>query len=158
RPFEHVNSYPHPFRMAVSRRGRARVPRFWQRARMADRGARTMAWSVALATSVLLAVASHAAGDAARVLTPGAFAHHVDHFNAMEDETVVNEVANAGAWAWMQEAGVPLFECADGQVEEIYWYRWWALRKHLRRDPVSGRFAFTEFITKPRFVSSALGH
>jgi hypothetical protein len=106
--------------------------------------------------AVLAAVAPSAAGEP--VLTPAAFAHHVEHFNTMEDESVVNEVPNAGAWAWMQEAGVPLFECADPQVQEIYWYRWWALRKHLRRDSASGRFAFTEFITRPRFVSSALGH
>jgi hypothetical protein len=95
---------------------------------------------------------------ASGMLSSGSFARHVEHFNTMEDEPVVNEVPNSGAWAWMLEAGVPLFECADPQVEEMYWYRWWALRKHLRRDQASGRFAFTEFITRARYVSSALGH
>lgn len=111
----------------------------------------------ALGLAAIAVFAGHAAVHAG-VLASESFVRHIEHFNAMEDETVVNEVANSGAWAWMLEAGVPLFECADPQVEEIYWYRWWALRKHLRRDPASGRFAFTEFITKPRFVSSALGH
>jgi hypothetical protein len=99
-----------------------------------------------------------AAAAAPAILAPATFEHHVVFFNAMEDEPVVNEVPNAAVWAWMQEAGVPLFECPEAEVEEIYWFRWWALRKHLRRDPASGRFAFTEFINRPRFISSALGH
>jgi hypothetical protein len=82
---------------------------------------------------------------------------HVAKFNAMEDEGVVNAVPNAQAAEWMREH-VPGFVCSDAEVEEIYWFRWWSLRKHLKRDQASGRWAFTEFITKPRPVSSALGH
>src|ERR1043166_5438757 len=88
---------------------------------------------------------------------PGRFAQHVAHFNEMEDEPVANFIPNAEAWAWMEER-VPRFECSDAEVEEMYWFRWWALRKQLRRDETSGRFVFTEFITKPKPVSSALGH
>jgi hypothetical protein len=55
----------------------------------------------------------------------------VESFNAMEDEPVVNLVPNAEAWRWM-ETRVPRFECADPEVERVYWFRWWALRKHLR--------------------------
>ena len=90
------------------------------------------------------------------VLKPEAFERHVQFFNAMEDETVVNLVPNADAWDWMR-ATVPLFECADAEVEEIYWFRWWALRKHLKRDD-AGHYVFTEFINKERTISSALGH
>jgi len=82
---------------------------------------------------------------------------HVARFNAMDDEGVVNAIPNAQAAAWL-EANVPRFVCADAEVEEIYWFRWWSLRKHLKRDPASGCWTFTEFITKPRPVSSALGH
>lgn len=85
------------------------------------------------------------------------FAALVAEFNAMEDEPVVNLVPNAEAWRWL-ETRVPRFECADPEVERVYWYRWWALRKHLRKDPGSGRQVLTEFITKPRPISSALGH
>ncbi|HEY0945764.1 MAG TPA: glycosyl hydrolase family 65 protein [Opitutaceae bacterium] len=95
-------------------------------------------------------------GAAPSVLQPEAFARHVAYFNVMEDEPVLNEVPNAQAWDWLH-ANVPLFECADAEVEEIYWFRWWALRKQLRRD-AAGRFVFTEFITKERTISSALGH
>lgn len=96
------------------------------------------------------------AGAAPAVLKPDSFARHVAYFNAMEDEPVANVVPNAQAWDWLR-ANVPLFECADAEVEEIYWFRWWALRKQLRRDE-AGRFVFTEFITKERTISSALGH
>lgn len=82
---------------------------------------------------------------------------HVARFNAMEDEPVINAVPNAGSAAWLR-AHVPAFACSDAEVEEIYWFRWWALRKHLKREAASGRWVFTEFITKPRPVSSALGH
>jgi hypothetical protein len=90
------------------------------------------------------------------MLKPEAFAHHIAFFNAMENEPVVNVVPNAESWAWLQTR-VPFFECADRDVEEIYWFRWWALRKQLRKDP-SGYFVFTEFITRPKPISSALGH
>lgn len=82
---------------------------------------------------------------------------HVARFNAQDDEAVVNAVPNAAAAAWLREQ-VPVFTCADAATEEIYWFRWWSLRKHLKRDATSGRWVFTEFITKPRPISSALGH
>jgi hypothetical protein len=94
---------------------------------------------------------------AGEVLSPAPFARHIEKFNTMEPETVVNLVPNAQAWEWLQQ-NVPRFECPDPAVEEIYWFRWWALRKHLRLDPATGRHVFTEFITRARPVSSGLGH
>ncbi len=91
------------------------------------------------------------------VLEYAAFSHHVEKFNAMEPELVLNHVPDAQAWDWLK-VNVPIFECPDPQIEEIYWFRWWALRKQLRRDAGSGRFVFGEFINRPRPVSSALGH
>lgn len=89
-------------------------------------------------------------------LKPEAFASHISRFNAMEDENIVNLVPNKDSWAWLQ-GRIPLFECSASEVEEIYYYRWWALRKHLKKDE-AGRLVFTEFLTKPKTVSSALGH
>jgi len=91
------------------------------------------------------------------VLKADDFARHIEKFNAMEDEPIANLVPNAEAWTWLKTR-VPYFTCEDPEVEEIYWYRWWALRKHLRTEPTSKRYVFTEFLTKPRPVSSALGH
>lgn len=98
-----------------------------------------------------------ATGKTPSILPPELGARHVAFFNAMEPEGVVNHVPNAAAAAWLG-ANVPAFECSDAGVEETYWFRWWALRKQLRKDPDSGRFVFGEFITRARPVSSALGH
>ena len=91
------------------------------------------------------------------VLKAEGLARHVAFFNAMEDETVVNLVPNAEALAWLAPI-MPRFESSDAEVEQIYHFRWWALRKHLKRDPATGLFTFTEFINKERTISSALGH
>jgi hypothetical protein len=90
------------------------------------------------------------------VLKAEDFSLHVSYFNAMEDENRVNLVSNREAWPWMVEQ-VPLFACSDREIEEIYYFRWWSLRKHLRKEE-GGRRVFTEFLTKPKPVSSALGH
>ena len=89
------------------------------------------------------------------VLKPSAFAHHIERFNTMEPETVVNVVPNAQAWDWLQ-ANIPLFACPDTTVEEIYYFRWWSMRKHLVKTP-SG-YAFTEFLMRSDPISSAVGH
>ena len=53
----------------------------------------------------------------APVLNYQAFAHHVEKFNTMEPETVVNHVPDAQAWDWMQQ-NVPRFECPDAQITD----------------------------------------
>ena len=82
----------------------------------------------------------------------------------MEPEGVVNLVSNAQSWEWM-ESEVPFFACPDREIEEIYYFRWWALRKHLKR--VGDFFAYSEFIQlettawfipPERTIASALGH
>lgn len=87
--------------------------------------------------------------------------NHVDHFNLQDSETVVNHVSNDNAYQWLAD-NIPLLECPDTTIEKIYYYRWWAIRKHLKKTPDG--FVFTEFITpvnhagKYNTVSSALGH
>jgi hypothetical protein len=95
------------------------------------------------------------------VLNPHDFKHHIDRFNTMEDEHVTNSVSNAQAWSWLQ-ANAPLFECPDKDLEEIYYFRWWTYRKHIKDTP-DGR-VLTEFITQVNHsgryntISCALGH
>lgn len=108
---------------------------------------------IGLFAASVAAVAHAASGP--QVLTPAGLARHVEKFNTMEDEPIVNLVPNAQAAAWLQ-ARIPLFECPDAEIEEIYYFRWWALRKHLRE--AGGRKVFTEFINRAAPVSSALGH
>lgn len=99
------------------------------------------------------AVASPAAAPA--LIGPEMIGRQVAYFNAAEPEDIINAVPNADAAAWMQ-ANIPRFDCPDADLTEIYYFRWWSLRKHLRRD-AQGRWVFTEFINKPQPVSSSLG-
>jgi hypothetical protein len=95
------------------------------------------------------------------VLNPDDFKHYADLFNRMEDENIVTLIPNSRSWEWMKE-NIPLFECPQDNFEEIYYYRWWTLRKHIIQTP-SG-YAFTEFLVprsyadKYNLISCALGH
>ena len=61
----------------------------------------------------------------------------------MAPEDVVTFVPDAAAWDWMQ-SNIPFFACPDGDVEQIYYYRWWAYRKHIEKTPAG--FIITEFL------------
>jgi hypothetical protein len=88
------------------------------------------------------------------VLDSTTFSNYVAHFNVMEDENVTNYISNADSWDWLQRE-IPFFECPDREVEEMYYYRWWSFRKHL--EQTTNGFLFSEFLTRPQPVSSALG-
>jgi hypothetical protein len=91
-----------------------------------------------------LVVSSLAFASDFSVLKPAAFAHHLERFNALEDENVTNFVANAQSWDWLQR-NIPFFECPDREVEEIYYFRWWSFRKHVVQT--TNGFVITEFLT-----------
>ena len=55
----------------------------------------------------------------------------------------MNHIPNSNSWAWLQK-NIPLFECPDRDVEEIYYFRWWSFRKHLKQTPQG--FVITEFL------------
>lgn len=85
------------------------------------------------------------------VLRPDLLNEYVERFNAMEPEGVVNLVPNAQAAEWMQR-NIPLFDCPDEAMREIYYFRWWSFRKHIKQTPV-GRIV-TEFIIPVRHAAS----
>ncbi len=102
-----------------------------------------------------------ARADDPAVLKPEDFRQYVDGFNGMFQEEVVNFIPDARAWAWMQ-ANIPFFTCPDRDFEELYYYRWWSFRKHIKKTPEG--FLITEFL-KPvshaagyNSLSCALGH
>jgi hypothetical protein len=86
---------------------------------------------------------------------------YITYFNSLDTEAVKNYVPNAQAYTWLSQ-NIPLFECPDTTIEQMYYYRWWSFRKHLVQTPTG--FVFTEFITPVKFagiyntISSALGH
>jgi hypothetical protein len=110
---------------------------------------------------ILAAVAAAGPPREFVVLNPADFAHHVEKFNAMEDEGVVNLVPNDASWEWIVEQ-TPLFECPSKSFEEIYYYRWWTYRKHFKQTPDG--VVMTEFIRPVSHagpyntISCALGH
>lgn len=89
------------------------------------------------------------------------YRHYVDYFNTMEPENIVQAIPNADAAAWM-ERNIPLFDCPDRQIEEMFYYRWWTLRKHIKETPVG--YGMTEFLVnrsyadKYNLIACAVGH
>ncbi|SFD24958.1 MGH1-like glycoside hydrolase domain-containing protein [Spirosoma endophyticum] len=110
---------------------------------------------VLLQTTVCLA-------QKATVLSTDKLKNYVTYFNALDqEEAVKNYVPNDQSFDWLAK-NVPLFDCPDSVLQTVYYYRWWAFRKHLKETPEG--YVFTEFITKVNHagkynaISSALGH
>ena len=99
--------------------------------------------------------------DKDRILSTEKLEEYVDSFNNAYEENVVNYISDEESFEWL-EKNIPLFEAPDSQIEEIYYFRWWTFRKHLKKTPEG--FVFTEFITDVSHggnyntISSALGH
>ena len=89
------------------------------------------------------------------------FAHYARYFNNMEDENIAQAVPNAAASEWMRQ-NIPLFTCPQQNFEEMFYFRWWSFRKHIKETPVG--FAFTEFLVersyadKYNLIACAIGH
>ena len=89
------------------------------------------------------------------------YKHYVDYFNTMEPETIVQAIPNAQSWEWMTQ-NIPLFDCPDRGFEEMWYFRWWTLRKHIRQTPVG--YAMTEFLVPRSYadqynlIASGVGH
>ena len=119
------------------------------------------AFRIIVFISTLLCFLSAGAQQHAFILEPVTFRHYVDYFNTMENETIVQAIPNNESWNWMQQ-NIPLFQCADKNFEEIFYFRWWTLRKHIKKTEQG--FVFTEFLIqrsyadKYNLISSALGH
>ncbi len=96
-----------------------------------------------------------------QVLEAAAFKHFVDGFNRNDNELYTQFVPNAMAWGFLKE-NVPLFDSPDKEINEIYYFRWWTYRKHVKATP-SG-FIITEFLPAVRWagkynsIDCAAGH
>ncbi len=105
-----------------------------------------------------LAAQKPAAGP---VLRPEAFRHYIETFNRNDDERFVNYIDDRTSWDWLKK-NIPLFECSDKNLEEIYYFRWWTYRKHIKKTPDG--FVITEFLPpvpwagKYNTISCAAGH
>lgn len=79
----------------------------------------------------------------------------------MEDENITNFISNAQSSDWLA-SNIPLFNCPDPELEEIYYFRWWSFRKHIVQT--TNGFVLTEFLVPMRHagafntISCAVGH
>lgn len=95
---------------------------------------------LALALAVGLGSA-HAAG----VLAAKDFAHFVERFNADDEDLYPSTIPNTNAWQFLSE-NIPLLDCPDREISEIYYFRWWTYRKHIQQTPEG--YVVTEFLPK----------
>jgi len=95
------------------------------------------------------------------VLPAEVFRHYVEAFNQNDNELYVQHIPNAAAWDFLK-ANIPLLDCPDKDIEEIYYFRWWTYRKHIKQTSVG--FIITEFLPKVGWsgkynaINCAAGH
>jgi hypothetical protein len=68
---------------------------------------------------------------------------YTERFNKTDDELTVQMIPNSKAADFLIE-NIPRFECPDKQLEEIYYFRWWTYRKHIKQTPDG--YIITEFL------------
>jgi len=87
--------------------------------------------------------------------------NYVNTFNSKDHTHFGQAISNEDAADWMAN-NVPLFECPDKDIEEIYHFRWWTFRKHIKNTPDG--FVITEFLPKVNWsgkhntISCPAGH
>lgn len=81
--------------------------------------------------------------NTSQVLNRSLIDRYVDCFNRLDDEMYSRYIPNSQAKEFLSK-NIPLFECPDKTLEEIYYYRWWTFRKHLTSTPDG--FIITEFL------------
>jgi len=95
------------------------------------------------------------------VLKADNFRHYVDAFNHDDNELYVQHIPNAEAWEFLKN-NVPLLDCPDKEIEQVYYFRWWTFRKAIRQTPDG--FIITEFLPnvgwagKHNSINCAAGH
>ena len=95
------------------------------------------------------------------VISSDSFRHYIEGFNAKDHELYRQFVPNAVAWDFIR-TNAPLLDCPDKELEEIYYFRWWTYRKHIKETPDG--FIITEFLPavgwagKHNSISCAAGH
>ena len=68
---------------------------------------------------------------------------YVDSFNAGDEEIYSQAIPNEQAYEWLSRE-IPRLECPDEELERIYHFRWWTLRKHWKETPHG--HVMTEFL------------
>jgi hypothetical protein len=83
------------------------------------------------------------------LLKPAEYRHYVELFRAQEQEAtgaVYEGEGGEDTWSWMQRE-IPWFESSNKWFEEMYYFRWYAWKKHLVKTPHG--YLVTEWLPKP---------
>lgn len=89
------------------------------------------------------------------------YRHYIEAFNKNDNELYKGTFTNAAAWDLLKD-NIPLLDCPDKELEEIYYFRWWTYRKHIKQTPVG--WIVDEFLPnvgwagKFNSISCAAGH
>lgn len=90
-----------------------------------------------------------AQAPAQSVLDPVILAHYVNAFAAQDDGKFPAFVGAAAIPDWLRK-NVPLFECPQSNLEEIYYFRWYSYLKHIK--PTADGYVITEFLPNVRWA------
>lgn len=94
------------------------------------------------------------------------FKQYIDYFNEFDDEAYINLVANVDSFEFL-ESRIPIVDIPDKLIEEIYYFRWWSYRKHIklvRLQTIQPLYVITEFLPRVSWsgkfntISCAAGH
>ncbi|MDR0451587.1 MAG: hypothetical protein LBH15_00930 [Treponema sp.] len=91
----------------------------------------------------------------------GRMKSYVEQFNREDNELYLNHIPNSAAGDWMARH-VPLVDLPDRELEQVYYFRWWTYRKHIKKTPAG--FIISEFLPevpwagKYNSISCAAGH
>ena len=102
-------------------------------------------------------VAKPHGGLGATVLKPSDYRHYIDTFRDQEREATGKLYEGEGGedtWDWMQSE-VPWFDSSDKRFEEMYYFRWYAWKKHLVKTPQG--YIITEWLPKPEMTDGSYG-
>lgn len=86
---------------------------------------------------------------------------YIERFNSCDAETVIQYVSNEQAFDFIYE-NFPRLTCPDKTIEEVFAFRCWTLRKHIKKT--EDGFVFTEFLPqvgwsgKHNTINAALCH
>jgi hypothetical protein len=86
---------------------------------------------------------SEPAAPRPQVLRADSFKHFVEEFNRNDAELYAGCFSNSVAWNFLRD-NIPLFECPDQELNEVYYFRWWTYRKHISKTPAG--YVVTEFL------------
>ena len=78
------------------------------------------------------------------------FKHYIEKFNTQDTLNLHYDVipgtkmiSNDNSWAFLKD-NIPFLVCPDKEIEEVYYYRWWTFRKHIKETPEG--YVITEFM------------